>query len=440
MSVPLLDGSPYQGYQYAYPHKTAYRALTPPVGLADLWAEEDRSALFLYIHIPFCEMRCGFCNLLSVTGAAELAGPYIEALERQAMAVSGCLGDFRFARFALGGGTPTSLGASQLDRVLALAKSLGADPAAIPTSVEVSPASADPERLAVLKGYGVDRVSIGVESFFEEETKALGRPQRRLEAERALDAIRAAGFPTLNIDLIYGTEGQSPAAFLKSVEAALAWEPEELYLYPLYVRPMTGLGKRGSPAFDAAGWDMQRLGCYRAARERLLAGGYAQLSMRMFRRLGEKEWGPVYRCQEDGMIGLGAGARSYTQRLHYSTQYAVSRADILGILNGYVERSETQFTRADYGISLSGEERRRRFILMSLLNAQGLSLSRYEARYGASAFVHLPRLRELERLGLASIVTGGMRLTEAGLERSDAIGPWLQSAAIRQRMEDYEWR
>ena len=77
---------------------------------------------------------------------------------------------------------------------------------------------------------------------------------------------------------------------------------------------------------------------------------------------------------------------------------------------------------------------------MSLLNAQGLSLSRYEARYGASAFVHLPRLRELERLGLASIVTGSMRLTEAGLERSDAIGPWLQSAAIRQRMEDYEWR
>jgi coproporphyrinogen III oxidase-like Fe-S oxidoreductase len=440
MTNSLLAGPLYRGYQYAYPHKTAYGPLTPPVDLATLWSGEDRSALFLYIHVPFCEMRCGFCNLFTVIGAGELAGPYLDALQRQAEAASRYLGDFRIARLAIGGGTPTFLSPSQIERTFAIIASLGAVPAEVPASVEVSPGTAEPERLSVLKARGVDRISIGVETFFEDEAKALGRPQRRLEVDRALGAIRDADFPALNIDLIYGIDGQTPGSFLRSVEAALAWEPEELYLYPLYIRPMTGLDKRASSNLDAAGWDAHRLACYRAARERLLGAGYDQISLRMFRRQGMRNWGPVYRCQEDGMIGLGAGARSYTQHLHYSTGYAVSRGGTLAILNSYIERSESQFSRADYGVPLSEDERRRRFVLMSLLTAEGLDFSRYAARFGAPAHVQLPQLHELERLALASTEKGIMRLTETGLERSDAVGPWLQSPSIRERMEGYQWR
>jgi coproporphyrinogen III oxidase-like Fe-S oxidoreductase len=440
MTTPLLGGSLYRGYQYAYPHKTAYGPLHPPVELRGLWAEEDKRALFLYIHIPFCEMRCGFCNLLSVTGADEQVDAYLDALERQASTTSDYLEDFQIARLAVGGGTPTILQPRQLERALTIAASLGAKPASLPASVEVSPRTAEPDRLAVLQAHGVDRISIGVESFSDEETKALGRPQRWRNVERALSAIRTLDFPVLNIDLIYGMDGQTPANFLESVEAALEWEPEELYLYPLYVRPMTGLGKRTRSALDHPSWDAARLACYRAGRDRLREAGYRQFSMRMFRRQTVRNWGPPYRCQEDGMIGLGAGARSYTRSLHYSTRYAVSRAGILDILNRYIACGEADFSRATHGVHLSEDERRRRFALMSLLTADGLDLARYAARFGGCALEHLPQLRDLEPLGLASTGEGVMRLTEAGLECSDAIGPRLQSTAMRERMESYQCR
>src|SRR4051794_23959467 len=97
---PLLVGSPYRGYAYAYPHKTAYRPFDPPPPLRDLWAGERRDALFLYIHVPFCEMRCGFCNLFTqARPAAGLADDYLDALARQGDRVRDALGDGRFARF-----------------------------------------------------------------------------------------------------------------------------------------------------------------------------------------------------------------------------------------------------------------------------------------------------------------------------------------------------
>ena len=82
---PLTDGSPYQGYVYGYPHKTAYHPLVESVPLRGLWAAEPRSALLLYLHVPFCEMRCGFCNLFTQARPREgVAAAYLEALARQA--------------------------------------------------------------------------------------------------------------------------------------------------------------------------------------------------------------------------------------------------------------------------------------------------------------------------------------------------------------------
>ncbi|HSA49363.1 MAG TPA: radical SAM protein, partial [Yinghuangia sp.] len=225
-------GSPYAGYVYSYPHKTAYRPLSPAPALREVWAGQDTSALFLYLHVPFCEMRCGFCNLFTRTGApAELVDRYLGALERQARAVREALPDARFAVGAIGGGTPTYLEAAELERLFAVGREVtGADFPAIPVSVETSPATATPDRLAVLAAHGTTRVSIGVQSFDDTEARAAGRPQRRAEVEAALAAIRDTAIPTLNIDLIYGIDGQTRASWLASIDAALAWRSEEIYL------------------------------------------------------------------------------------------------------------------------------------------------------------------------------------------------------------------
>ncbi|WP_329141493.1 STM4012 family radical SAM protein [Streptomyces sp. NBC_00670] len=437
--------TPYQHYVYAYPHKSAYRRLPDRPSLTSLWAAEDKSALSLYLHIPFCEVRCGFCNLFTRIGAPDgLTGAYLDALERQADAVREALGeseDIRFATAAFGGGTPTFLTARELDRLCDIAESrMGARLDAIPLSVEASPATATADRLAVLAGRGATRLSLGVQSFVEAEARAAVRPQRRADVEAALGRIRDARVPVLNIDLIYGIDGQTEDTWRRSLDAALAWEPEELYLYPLYVRPLTGLDRHRAacgPGGDPA-WDAQRLRLYRAGRDHLLARGYTQQSMRMFRRADAPPQGADdYACQTDGMIGLGCGARSYTAGLHYSFDYAVGMHAIRGIIDDYVATED--FTRAEVGHRMDAHEARRRHLLQSLLQAEGLTESDYRTRFGqAPADDFGTELDVLADRGWLSAADGRLRLTPEGLAHSDAVGPLLFSPAVRAAMAAYE--
>ncbi len=436
-SIDLNDGSPYRGYAYSYPHKTAYRVLDPPVALGPLWTEEARDSLFLYVHVPFCGMRCGYCNLFTrARPDGDLVAGYLDALRRQAARVRAAVPGASFARFAMGGGTPTYLDLPDLEAALDVAeRTMGADLAGIPGSVEVSPETVDAEKLDLLRARGIERISIGIETFDEGEAAAVSRPQKAAVVERALDLIRRSGAPTLNIDLIYGLPGQSVASWLGSVRAALRFAPEELYLYPLYVRPLTGLGR------SQREWDDLRLACYREARDLLHGEGYIQSSMRMFRAPhAPEERGPAYHCQEDGMIGLGCGARSYTRSLHYGWEYAVGGRGIRAILDEYVARPDQAFDLADFGCRLDVDDRRRRHVIQSLLSGEGLDRGDYRRRFAADPFDHLPELAALEDRGLAVGSPDRLALTDSGLERSDAIGPWLYSGRVRRLMEDYPWR
>ncbi|MFC9245786.1 STM4012 family radical SAM protein [Streptomyces sp. NPDC057136] len=455
MTIATPAVRPYQSYVYAYPHKTAYRPLGEhPSGrplLSELWAPERKDALSLYVHIPFCEVRCGFCNLFTRIGAPEeLTTRYLDALDRQATAVRDALGDegpVRFAAAAFGGGTPTFLTASELERLCDIAeKRMGADLRSVPLSVETSPSTATADRLAVLAERGATRVSIGVQSFVDDEARAAVRPQRRADVEAALGRIRDARIPVLNIDLIYGIDGQTEDTWRASLDAALAWRPEELYLYPLYVRPLTGLDRIGAatpPGTEAAAdaaWDEQRLRLYRAGRDHLLAEGYEQVSMRMFRRADAPHEGPDdYACQTDGMIGLGCGARSYTSSLHYSFGYAVEMREIRGIIDGFTTTED--FSRAEVGRYVDGDEARRRHLLQSLLQADGLERAEYRARFGTNPYDDFSA--ELDRFAargwLAGPVGNGLlRLSPEGLAHSDALGPELFSPAVRAAMAAYE--
>lgn len=446
--IPTATIRPYQSYVYAYPHKTAYRPLRPRPALRDAWAGERTDALALYLHIPFCEVRCGFCNLFTRIGAPDgLATAYLDALDRQAGVVRDALaaaaeGPVRFAAAAFGGGTPTFLTAAELERLCDIAeRRMGACLAAVPLSVEASPSTATGDRLAVLAGRGTTRLSLGVQSFVDEEARSAVRPQRRAEVEAALGRIRDAGFPVLNIDLIYGIDGQTEATWRHSLDAALAWDPEELYLYPLYVRPLTGLGRRATGESDAE-WDARRLRLYRYGRDHLLASGYQQVSMRMFRRAGASPQGPDdHACQTDGMIGLGCGARSYTSGLHYSFDYAVSMPQIRSIIDDYVGRPAGDFAFAEVGRRIDGDEARRRHLLQSLLQAEGMPVAEYRERFGGGPEEDFPR--ELGRFAARgwldeSAAPERVRLSAEGLAFSDALGPELFSPAVSADMAAYE--
>lgn len=432
----VFSGSPYVGYSYAYPHKTAYRQFAEALPLSRVWRDEPQDALFLYTHIPFCEYRCGFCNLFTLSQPADaLTTRYLDALEREVAAYESALAQPRFARMAIGGGTPTFLTLAELDRLFALLQRLaGVARIAVPLSCEGSPATLTAEKLALLRERGTMRFSLGIQSFAERDLQTLGRPQKEAEVDHALELLAAQRFPQTNLDLIYGSSSQTVASWSATINRTLQFAPEEVYLYPLYVRPLTGLSRLGQ-------WDDWRLKLYRAGRDQLLAAGYTQVSMRMFSRSADAvAGGPAYCCQSDGMVGLGCGARSYTRGLHYSREYAVKSANVAGILADYMAKSDADFSRVEYGIELDNQEWRRRVLILSLLQAEGLQLRAYQEDFRSEVFDDFPQLQELVVTELAAVNDGRLQLTAAGLERSDAIGPWLYSPAIAQRMEQYAWR
>ncbi|MCR2806965.1 STM4012 family radical SAM protein [Paenibacillus soyae] len=430
-----ITAEPYRSYLYSYPHKTAYRELDPPLSLKELWQSEPAASYFLYMHIPFCGARCGFCNLFTLPDKRDDAHVrYVDALERQAREWAGLITGKPYARFAIGGGTPTLLSAELLRRLFGIAYDvMGVDGESVSVSVEASPETITAEKLDVLKSARVDRISMGIQSFVAGEAAAIYRPQSPEVVREALDLLKSYAFPILNLDLIYGLPGQSVESWLYSLVEALKYEPEEIFLYPLYTRDHTIV----KPERIGSEPDL-RMACYSAAREVLSERGYAQSSMRRFAKASASGSGKKlldYSCQEEGMVGLGCGARSYTREVHYASRYGVSRKATESIIADYV--AADRYDLANYGIVLGLEEQKRRFILKALLHSEGLRLADYASRFGTQPWEDIPELSMLPLSGLATVEDGVLRLTAEGLAYSDSIGDWLISDEIRERMERF---
>lgn len=427
--------APYRSYLYSYPHKTAYRDLHPAQSLKEMWERDQTDYYFLYMHIPFCGARCGFCNLFTLPDRRlDVHEQYIDAMQRQAEQWAPWFKGKTFSRFAIGGGTPTLLAAPQLNRLFDIAENtMGLDPMKASISVETSPETVTADRMRVLKDRHVDRISMGVQSFVEEEAAAIYRPQKPRLAEEALETLMSYSFPLVNVDLIYGLPKQTVETWIYSLEKAISYAPGEIFIYPLYTRENTIIKPE---QMRSAGEDI-RLELYHIARQRLEAAGYKQFSMRRFARDTSFDHKTVlpFSCQEEGMAGLGCGARSYTRDVHYASRYGVSAAATRSIIEQYV--AAERYDTADYGFILNEAEQKRRFILKALLHREGLILHTYEERFKSNALADHPDLQTLIHLELAELQEGTLRLTTQGMAYSDAIGDEFISGDVRELMNGY---
>jgi len=195
------------------------------------WIGAGRVA-HLYVHLPFCAHRCGYCDFVTVVGREAQHGAYVDALlaelelERHMLAPS-------LDTIFLGGGTPSFTDPAALARLLA-----GLPPAAEVT-VEANPETVTPELAALLREHGVDRVSLGAQSFQPHLLATLERRAGPMAVRAAFAMLRAAGFDNLSLDLVYGIPGQSPADLERDLAAALALEPEHISAYELEAKPGT---------------------------------------------------------------------------------------------------------------------------------------------------------------------------------------------------------
>jgi len=265
----------------------------------------------LYVHVPFCLTRCGYCDFNAYAGLGHLAARYVEALEAEAGLWAEEWRGERFGSVFLGGGTPTTLDHADLARLLAsLRERFDVEPGAEVT-IEANPDTVDAAKLAALREAGYTRLSMGAQSFDQRILDALGRVHRPASVRRAFTAARTAGHPNVNLDLIYGANGETLASWRRTLEEAIALRPEHVSAYALTIEPATPLGRKvqaglvPEPEPDLQA-DMFDLAC------QLL--GDAD-----YRHYEVSNWAlPGFECKHNlgywrkqPYLGLGAGAHSY---------------------------------------------------------------------------------------------------------------------------------
>src|SRR5579864_7920061 len=190
------------------------------------------SARHLYVHLPFCAHRCGYCDFVTVVGRGEQHRAYVDALLRELDLERGLLAP-ELETIFLGGGTPTFTALPELERLLA------ALPRATEVTVEANPETVTPELARALRATGVTRVSLGAQTFQPRLLEALERVAGPDDVRRAVHHLRDVGFDNISLDLIYGIPGQSAADLAADLGDALALEPEHLSCYELEAKPGT---------------------------------------------------------------------------------------------------------------------------------------------------------------------------------------------------------
>jgi oxygen-independent coproporphyrinogen-3 oxidase len=267
---------------------------------------EDAEPLGLYVHVPFCASTCDFCAFYQVRPTAESVEGFIKTLGDESRLVDW---GRPLSTVFWGGGTPGLLGPADLARVASLVHGLPGGLAVPEWTVELAPSSVSKERLAVLRAAGVTRVSLGVQSFRPALLEALGRMHSRDQVYRAYDLIRAADFPSVNVDLMFALPGQTAAEWDADIDEAVALAPDHLSTYCLTFEEDTALWiklSEGRVRLDPE----NEARMYERTWERLGAAGFGQYEVSNFARPGHACQHNVNTWRMGEWAGLGPSAAS----------------------------------------------------------------------------------------------------------------------------------
>ncbi|MFM7052287.1 MAG: radical SAM family heme chaperone HemW, partial [Planctomycetota bacterium] len=245
-----------------------------PVALSSILPEGRHAVAGLYVHVPFCFHKCHYCDFYSFVDREGRTGEYLDRLEREiAWSLPRVEGPIRTV--FVGGGTPTLLSEAELARLCAMIRRMPlADD--LEWTVEANPETIDAAKARVLAAAGVNRVSIGAQSFDPRHLKTLERWHDPANVARAAEVLRGAGIANLNLDLIFGIPGQTLAEWRADLSAALALAPEHLSCYGLTYEPNTAMTRRLERGDFEPCDDAVEAAMYDATRATLAQHGFTQ--------------------------------------------------------------------------------------------------------------------------------------------------------------------
>jgi oxygen-independent coproporphyrinogen-3 oxidase len=379
-------------------------------------AARDKPSLGLYVHIPFCARKCLYCDFLSFarTDASAIdayADALIAEIGRQGEIYgSGFLADSVF----LGGGTPSLLSAGQLARILtALSRSFSITKDC-ETTMEANPGALDERRLEAALSHGVNRLSMGAQSFNDELLRTLGRIHTRADILANYAAARRAGFGNINLDLMFAFPCQTPADWRDTLAETVALGPEHISFYSLELEegtPLWASVRDGTLTMPDEDTDREM---YRFAVRALANAGYARYEISNAAR-------PGFRCRHnlkywsgDAYLGFGLGAHSCADGVRFSNTEDL-RAYIAAARDGRASlRAHTHVnTRAD---------RIAEYMFLGLRRTEGVLEADYARIFGEDVRARFGKeIARLTREGLLESADGALRLTPAGVDVSNRV-------------------
>lgn len=363
--------------------------------------------------MPFCRHRCGYCNFTLVAGRDDLLTAYLDAIEREMAA----LGAPRpVTTLFVGGGTPSHLPPPVLDRLLGLVRTWFPPRPGYEFSVEANPIDVDPSRVAVLVEHGVNRVSLGAQSFDAAKLRLLERDHAAADIARAVDRLRPR-IPAVSLDLIFGVPGETLAVWQTDLEAALRLAPQHVSTYGLTIEKGTSFWSRRRRGELAVLEEETELALYAAAIEQLTSAGFEHYEVSNFAR-------PGFRCRHNETYwaageyyAVGPGAARYV-RGRRETNHRSTTTYLRRVLSGQSPTAQSE--------TLTPEDRAREALVLGLRRMSGVGREEFAAGTGWDLEALAGDvLRRYAALGLLIDDGRRVRLSRQGLYVSDALWPAL---------------
>ena len=372
----------------------------------------------VYVHIPFCRTKCTYCAFVSGDFDESLSARYMPALETEIRSAGIAAGRPRVDSVFFGGGTPSLLPPDELVRIVdRIRESFDVAPDAEIT-VEMNPGTLTPGKLEAYRKAGVNRASVGVQSFDNEELESIGRVHDADEARAAVAMLRAAGFDNLSLDLIAGLPVQKIETWRRNLESAIALDPDHLSLYLLELHPGTKLARDVEAGRVVRPDDDVAAEMYDEMVDRLAGAGFVQYEISNFAkslpdgsdrrsRHNEKYW------LDADYFGFGVSAHGYLNGERRSNVRSIA---------GYADAIEDTGDATHERTQLDARDRAAEAAFLGLRRTAGIDLERFEERYGINLIQAFAEgLDPLLEAGLLDASDGRLRLTRSGLLLSNEV-------------------
>lgn len=380
----------------------------------------NNKSIALYLHIPFCQGKCRYCDFYSVNYSPDYLKGYLNLLKKEILSYSALLkttdyfkkGNQCLETIYFGGGTPGLLEVKQLAEILNLIIKEFSYPISDEITLEANPFSLAEEKIAGFKEIGINRLSLGVQSFNDRELKFLGRKHSAIEAEKIIQII-AKYFDNYTIDLIFAIPGQTIVDWRYTLEKAISLSPYHISLYNLQIEDGTPLAKSQETGEFEMINDSLDAEMYLLAREMLQNNGYQHYEISNFAKKDYQSRHNRIYWELEPYLGLGASAHSFT---------GFSRFNNYPDISLYAERLNSRKLAIENLVNLSKEDLLTEKIFMGMRLLKGLSLHEFDEEFGLDLITYYhDQIKRLKTLGLINVDRDRIKLTEKGILHGNTV-------------------